>query len=125
MNAKNGIFIGVIFAAFILGFVALKQAMPEAKSDRIYKAIKVYSPYKFEKNMAGLTIIDTRDGRKEKPSNADVLLRMDELDQQWGKKHLKIVGDSVEVFGDNNQSIVKIFIESPQEKEWVKKFYGI
>ena len=125
MNVKSGIFIGVIFAAFILGFVALKQAMPEAKEDRIYKAIKVYSPYKFEKNMAGLTIIDTRDGRKEKPSNADVLYRMDELDQQWGKKHLRIVGNDVEVLGDHNQTVTKIFIQTDKEKAWVKKFFGI
>ncbi len=125
MNMKQGMFIGVIAAFLILGFVSMQRAMPDAKSDRIYKAIEVYSPYKLEKRMGGLTIVDSRDGRKEKPSAADVLLRLDELDEVWGKKHLKIENDAVVVFGDNNQSIVKIHIQTPQEKAWVKKFYGI
>jgi len=125
MNMKQGMFIGVIAAFLILGFVSMKRAMPAAKADRIYKAIQVYSPYKLEKRMGGLTIVDSRDGRKEKPSAADVLLRLDELDAKWGKKHLKIEGSEVIVIGDHNQSIVKIHIETPKEDAWVKKFYGI
>ncbi len=125
MTIKQGLFIGVVFAAFTLGFVALKQAMPDAKEDRIYKAIKVYSPYYFEKRLGGLTIVDRRDGHKEKPTAADVLLRMDELDQQWGKKHLTIVKDDVIVLGDHNQSITKIHMQTPKEKTWVKTFFGI
>ena len=125
MNMKQGLFIGVIAAFLVLGFVSMQRAMPAAKEDRIYKAIKVYSPYKLEKRMGGLTIVDSRDGRKEKPSAAEVLLRQDELDSQWGKKHLMIQNDDVIVLGDHNQSIVKIHIQTPQEKAWVKKFYGI
>jgi len=125
MNAKKGLFIGVLFAFLVMGFVAMQRAMPDAKEDRIYKAIKVYSPYKLEKRMGGLTIVDTRDGRKEKPSAAEILLRMDELDQEWGKKHLQVVENDVLVIGDNNQTIVKIYLETPEEKTWVKKFFGI
>ncbi len=125
MSIKQGIFIGLISAFLILGFVSMKRAMPVAKEDRIYKAIKVYSPYKLEKRIGGLTIVDSRDGRKEKPNAADVLLRLDELDEEWGKKHLKIEKDVVVVFGDNNQSIAKIYIQTPKESAWVKKFYGI
>ena len=125
MNAKQGIFIGLLFAFMVMGFVSMQRAMPSAKEDRIYKAIKVYSPYKLEKRMGGLTLVDTRDGRKEKPSASEVLLRLDELDKEWGKKHLKIIDNDVVVFGDHNQSIVKIFIETKEEKNWVKKFFGI
>jgi hypothetical protein len=50
---------------------------------------------------------------------------MDDLDRQWGKKHLKIVDNELVVLGDNNQTLTKIFIQTPKEKEWVKKFYGI
>ena len=103
----------------------MQHAMPEAKEDRIYKEIKLYSPYKLEKRMGGLSIVDTRDGRKEKPSAAEVLFRMDELDQQWGKKHLRIVENDVIVYGENNQSVAKIFIQTPKERKWVKKFFGI
>ena len=125
MNAKQGLFIGILFAFLIMGFISMERAMPNAKEDRIYKAIKVYSPYQFEKYMGGLAIVDKRDGFKEKPDSAEVLLRMDELDQKWGKDHLKIVDNSVVILGENNQSITKIHLQTPQEKEWVQKFFGI
>jgi hypothetical protein len=125
MNAKKGFFLGLLFAFFMLGFIAIQKATPEAKADRIYKEIKVYSPYKFEKRMGGLTIIDTRTGTKEKPNAADALYRMDELDQKWGKKHLKVEGNQLHVLGENNQTVAKIFIQDEQERSWLKKFYGI
>ena len=125
MNAKQGMFIGVLFAFLIMGFVSMQRSMPNAKEGRIYKAIKVYSPYQLEKRMGGLTIVDSRDGRKEKPSASEVLFRLDELDKEWGGKHLKVVDTDVIVMGENNQSIVKIFIETPEERDWLKTFYGI
>jgi len=125
MNVKKGVFIGFLFAFFILGFIAIQKATPAAKADRIYKEIKLYSPYKFEKRVGGLTILNVKTGEKEKPSAADVLYRMDELDQKWGKKHLRVEGDEVIVVGDNNQTVTKIFIENKKEREWLHSFYGI
>jgi hypothetical protein len=125
MNVKKGIFLGVVFAFFVLGFIAIQKATPAAKPERIYKAIKVYSPYKFEKRLGGLTIVDTRTGTKEKPDAADTLFRMDELDKKWGKKHLRVVGNNVVILGDNNQTVTKIFIETKKEREWLHNFYGI
>ena len=125
MNAKKGFFLGLLFAFFMLGFIAIQKATPEAKADRIYKEIKVYSPYKFEKRMGGIAIVDTRTGTKEKPNAADALYRMDELDQKWGKKHLKVEGNELHVLGENNQTVAKIFIQDEQERSWLKKFYGI
>ena len=125
MNAKKGILIGVIFASLILGFVSMKRAMPEAKEDRIYKELKVYSPYKLEKTIGGLNIIDKRTGEKEKPSSAELLHRLDELDSKWGHKHLRIVNSDLHIIGDNNQTITKIFIETQKEREFLKRFFGI
>jgi len=125
MNAKKGFFLGLLFAFFMLGFIAIQKATPEAKADRIYKEIKVYSPYKFEKRMGGLAIVDTRTGTKEKPNAADALYRMDELDQKWGKTHLRVEGNQLHVLGENNQTVAKIFIQDEQERSWLKKFYGI
>jgi len=122
---KKGFFVGLAFAFFALGFMAIQKATPDAKSNRIYKAIKIYSPYKFEQSMGGLTIINTKTDEKEKPDAADTLYRMDELDKIWGKKHLKIVDNDVIVLGDNNQTITKLFLKDNKEKSWVKKFYGI
>ncbi len=125
MNAKKGLFLGMLFAFFALGFIAIQKATPNAKPHRIYKEVKIYSPYKFEKSIGGLTIIDTRTGVKEKPDTADALYRMDELDKKWGKKHLKIVENDVVVLGDHNQTVSKIFIETKKERSWLKKFFGI
>ena len=125
MNVKKALFLGFLFAFLVLGFVAMQRALPQAKEDRIYKAIKVYSPYKLEKILGGLAIIDIRTGNKEKPSAAEVLLRYDELDKQWGSKHLKIEDNHVIILGENNQSITKIFIETPKEREFLRTFYGI
>lgn len=125
MNPKKAIFAGVIFAFFVLGVLSMQRALPQTKETRIYEAIKVYSPYKLEKRIGGLTIIDTQAGTKEKPSTEEVLHRLDELEQEWGKSHLKIEGNEVLVLGDNNQTVVKIFIETEQERAFLIKFYGL
>ncbi len=125
MKAKQGLFLGVLFAFFVLGFIAIQKATPDAKPHRMYKEIKIYSPYKFEKTIGGLAIIDTRTGTKEKPDAADALYRMDELDQKWGKNHLKIVENELVVLGDYNQTVSKIYIQTKKEKSWLKKFFGI
>jgi len=125
MGVKKGLMIGVVFAFFVMGFIAMKQAMPAPKEARIYKAIELYSPYKFKKKMSGLEIIDTRDGHKEDPSSADVMLRFDELNKKWGHKHLKVIDNKVVVLGDNNQTVSKIFIKTQKERAFLQKFYGI
>ncbi len=125
MNVKKGVFLGAIFAFFILGFVAIQKATPNKKEARIYKEIKVYSPYKFEKRMGGLTILNVKTGEKEKPNAADALYRMDDLDQQWGKEHLRVEGSEVVVTGESNQTVTKIFIQTKKEREWLHSFFGI
>jgi len=125
MTAKKGLFIGFLFAFLVLGFVSMQRAMPDAKEDRIYKEIKVYSPYKLEKRIGGLTIIDSRSGNKEKPEASEVLHRLDDLESKWGNKHLRVDNNYVVVLGENNQSITKIFIETTKEREFLQKFYGI
>jgi len=124
MNVKKGLIFGLMFAFLVMGVLSMQRAMPETKEKRIYKAIKVYSPYTMEKRIGGLTIIDVRDGRKEKPSAAEVLHRLDELDKEWGTEYLSIVGDQVVVMGENNQSVAKIHIENLQEREFVKHFFN-
>ena len=125
MKIQKALGLGAVFAFFILGVVAIKQASPAHKEDRIYKAISVYSPYKLEKRIGGLTIVDSRTGDKEKPASADVLLRFDEVNQIWGKSHLTIEGTDLLIAGDNNQSIVKVFIKNQNERDFLKTFYGI
>ena len=108
-----------------MGFISMQRATPDTKSDRIYSAIHVYSPYKVEKRIGGLTIIDSRTGTKEKPSAAEFYHRVDEVEKEWGSKHLKIENNDVLILGENNQTVVKIFLETEKEKKFVQSFYGI
>ena len=125
MNNRKWLIFGVVFAAIIMGVLSMKRAMPDAKNERMYKEIKVYSPYMFEKRMGGLTIVDKRDGRKEKPSAAEVHLRMDELNKEWGANHLRVENSDLIIVGDNNQTVVKIFIETQEERAYLHNFYGL
>jgi len=125
MSVKKGLIFGLLFGFLVLGILSMQRAMPEDKEARIYKAIKVYSPYKLEKRMGGLTIVNSQTGTKEKPSASEVLHRLDEVDKIWGKTHLVIKNNDVIVLGDNNQTVVKIFLETEKEKAFVKSFYGI
>ncbi len=122
---KKVLFFGVLAAFLVMGFLSMQRALPDAKEERIFKAIHLYSPYKVEKNIGGLVIIDSRSGIKEKPSNADVLHRIDELEKSWGHKHLTIDDDQVIIMGENNQSVAKVFIETDAERLWLDTFYGI
>ncbi|MDO8454329.1 MAG: hypothetical protein Q7S59_07145 [Sulfurimonas sp.] len=125
MSVKKGLIFGFFFAFLVLGVLSMKRAMPEVKEERIYKAIKVYSPYKLEKRMGGLTILNTQAETKETPASADVMHRLDEVEKEWGKSHLQLQEDYVIVLGDNNQTVVRIFLENEKEREFLKKFYGI
>ncbi|NOR58181.1 MAG: hypothetical protein GQ474_06635 [Sulfurimonas sp.] len=125
MNVKKGLIFGLLFGFLVLGILSMQRATPNNKEERIYKAIKVYSPYKLEKRMGGLTIVNKLTGKKEKPSAAEVLHRLDELDQEWGKDHLVVKDNDVVILGDNNQTVVKIFIETEKERTFLKTFYGI
>jgi len=107
-----------------MGYVSMQRAMPEAKEQRIYEAIEIYSPYKLEKRIGGLTILNLKTNKKEKPSAAEVLHRKDELDKQWAKKHLSIVNNDVIIKKDDNTT-VKIFIQTQKERDFIKSFFGI
>jgi len=125
MNVKRGLIFGFLFAFLVVGISTMKRSMPASKEVRIYKEIKVYMPYKLEKTVGGLAIIDKRDGSKEKPSATEVMLRLDEVEGQWGHKHLRIEGSQVLVLGDNNNTITKIFIETQKEHDFLKRFFGL
>lgn len=125
MSVKKALIFGFFTAFLILGILSVQRAMPAAKEERIYSAIKVYSPYVMEKRVGGLTIVDKRTGIKEKPSSKEVFLRMDELEKKWGKENLTIENNEVLIKGENNQTVVRIFLETEKERAFVKNFFGI
>jgi hypothetical protein len=119
------VFIFVLLAGFLtMGILSMKRAMPEAKEERIYKAIKVYSPYQLEKRIGGLSIVNKRENIKEKPSSAEVLHRLDELDKEWAKESLRVENNDVIITKEDNTT-VRIFIETPKERAFIKSFFGV
>jgi len=125
MNVKKGLIFGLMFAFLVMGVLSMQRAMPNQKNERIYGQILLYSPYKMDKRIGGLTIVDNRDGTKEKPSSAEVMHRMDELQVEWGRTHLKVENDDLVISGENNQTVAKVFIETEEERKFLQDFYGI
>ena len=123
--AKRVLIFTVLAAFLIMGGISMKRAMPEPKVERIYLIVKSYSPYQLEKRIGGLIIRDSRDEEfKEKPSSAEVLHRMDELDKAWFKGRLAIENSDIIITQEDNTT-VKIFMETPKERAFIKSFFGI
>ncbi len=118
-------FIGLIFVFIFLSFVAFNNAMPESKNKEVMSLISPYIPYKLEKRLAGLTIINTKTGTKEKPSNDIVYKRLDELEKSWGKKYLRINGSLLSINNDNNKSIKSFELKNKKQVNFVHSFFGI
>ena len=116
--------------ALIAGFtfvtlVAYKEARPIPKAP-IYKEIKNYSPYYREKRFGGFQIKSKVDANfKEKPTNMKIFHRMDELDKEWAKTHLKIVDNHVIISDENGTELSKISIETKEDADFVHSFFGI
>lgn len=126
MSLVKKVLISTFFLAFlIMGVISMKRAMPEHKEERIYLAIKEYSPYKLEKRIGGLEILNTKTNTKEKPSSAEVMHRLDEVNKEWGKTHLIVKNSTIIVLDDNKSTIAKIAIETKKERDFIKSFFGM
>ncbi len=125
MNVKKALIFAFFTAFLILGTLSMQRAMPEPKEDRIYIEIKAYSPYLIEKRIGGLTIIDKRYDKKEKPNASDLYHRLDELEKLWGKEFLKVEGNEVLITNEKGELVGKVLIENQKEREFLKNFFGI
>ena len=122
---KKALFLGVIFAFLVMGFLSMERAMPAHKENRIYNELKVYMPYILEKKVGGFAIIDKRTETKESPSAAEVMLRLDELEQLWGVEHLKIEDNMLLVNDNENKTIAKLPIQSQEERIFLEDFFSL
>ena len=119
-----------LFFALLAGFtfvtiVAYQEAKPIAKAP-IYQKIKEYSPYYIDKRFGGLQIMSKVDKEfKEKPNNMEVFHRLEFLEQEWGKTHLKVVENQVVVLDDNKTELIKLPILTPEDSKFMHSFFGI
>ncbi|RXJ57607.1 hypothetical protein [Candidatus Marinarcus aquaticus] len=120
----NLLFLGFLAIFFIIGYVSFKEALPEAKNERVYALIKPYLPYQVERRLGGFTVIDKLTGEKEKPPASEALKFMDSLDKQWGKEYLQIKQNQLYIL-NKEKKVLKTISLSASEKEWVKRFFEI
>ena len=119
-----------LFFALLAGFtfvtiVAYQEAKPIAKAP-IYQKIKEYSPYYIDKRFGGLQIMSKTDKEfKEKPSNMEVFHRLEFLEKEWGKTHIKIIDNQVAIFDDNQTELTKIPLSSKENSDFMNSFFGI
>lgn len=125
MKVSNLFMVGLTILFFTLGFQALQDAKPEAKSERVYQALKEYMPYYLEKRVGGFQIMKKGSKEKEKPPITEVFKRLEQLEKGWGEKHLKIVANDLIIMDDNKTQIGKISFHLDEEKTWTKTFFMI
>ena len=118
-----GIALGLGF--FLMAFVAFINGQPQKRDRRVYMQLKPYIPYKIEKKMSGLYILDTKTGKKIEPSNREVYNVLDNLEKDWGAAHLRLQGDHLIVVGDANKTLKTITLPDPKAKAWVRKFFEL
>ena len=116
----------LMLAFFGLGISAFIQSKPSHKNERVYTTVKKYSPYYTDQRIGGIQILSKEDSEfKEKPDNMDLFKRLDELEREWAKTHLK-VGNNVLIILDNNGTQqATLPLNTQEEIDFTHHFYGI
>jgi len=125
MKSKNLLIVAFFIIFMFLGLQALKEGMPSDKNERVYTILQKHMPYVVEKRAGGFSIKSKITGIKEKPPAKDIFLRLEQLEQQWGKEFLKLDKNILIVLDQNKKEATKIFLETEDEKKWVKEYFQI
>jgi len=122
---KNYLFIALTIGMTLMAFFAFQQAKPTAKAP-IYKEIQNYSPYFIDKRFGGLQIMSKEDKEfKEKPNNMELFHRLEFLEKEWAKKHLKIINRKVVITDNEGVELTSIDISNIEDENFIHSFYGI
>jgi len=116
-----------LFLGFLIaGITLFIQAKPSHKNARVYKIVREYSPYYLQKTIGGLNIKKKGDKKfKESPDNAKLFKRFELLEKEWGKKHLKLNGTTLEILDNNNSIIKKVKLKNRDEINFITNYYGV
>jgi len=124
MKSKNLLIVAFFIIFMFLGLNALKQGMPSDKNERIYTYLQKHMPYEVEKRAGGFSIKSKITGIKEKPPAKDIFLRLEQLEQLWGKEFLKLDKNILIVLDKDKKEVSKILLKTDDEKKWVKEYFG-
>jgi hypothetical protein len=116
------LFLGFLF----ISIVTFINSKPSSKNARVYKIVKEYSPYYFQKSFGGLKILSKEDKNfKEEPENTKLFKRFEELERNWGKKHLKIKDNKLEIYDNSNKLLKTVELKTKDEVDFVHRYYGV
>jgi len=117
--------------ALMLGFLALGisafiQSKPSQKNERVYTAVKQYSPYYTQQYMGGIQIMNKEDTEfKDQPDSTKLFKRLDELEKTWGQKHLKVLNNVLIILDNNGTQLSSLPLNTQEEINFTHTFYGI
>ena len=122
---KKYLFPALAIALTLMAIMAFQQAKPTPKAP-IYKEVQKYSPYYLDKRFGGLQIMSKSDENfKEKPNNMEVFHRLEYLEKEWAKTHLKQLNNKLIIMDNNGTEITSLSISSNEDKNFIHSFYGI
>ena len=126
MNRKtsNLLLLGFFLGFFVIGYITFKDALPNDKNKRVYELLKPHFDYVLDPSMSGFSIKYKLTNEKENPPASEVVKRVDEIDKEWGKEHLRLIGNKLEVLDKNKNIISIINLENEKEVTWVKLFFN-
>lgn len=116
---------GLSLGFFMIALVVFIKAQPESRNNHVYEQLKPYIPYKIEKKIGGLRIRNTQTGEKFEPHNSDVFHVFDNLEKDWGAKHLRLEGNNLIVLDDNNKTVKTIQLQNEDERAFVHRFFEL
>jgi hypothetical protein len=120
------IVMAVVGVMFFLVSVAFIMGKPQHRDSRIYPIVREYSPFVVENGLGGLKI-KRRDNPSfsEEPDAVNFYSRMEELEREWAKRHLKREAGELLVMDDNGTVLKRIELKSESERRFVKEYYGV
>jgi hypothetical protein len=121
---RKYLFPALALGFFLISFVTLINSKPEHRNKRVYELIKPYMPYKIEKKVSGLKIIDTTSGKKYEPKTSDFYHVLDNLEKDWGDRYLRVEGNRLIIVDDENRTIKTILLQNRDERAYIKEFFG-
>jgi hypothetical protein len=119
------LFMAIGLGLIFMSIIAFQQGKPTQKAP-IYKEVKKYSPYYIDKRFGGLQIMSKSDKEfKEKPKNIELFRRLDYLEKDWGKNHLKVVENQLTILDDNGTIITSVSVTNQEDINFLHTFYGL
>jgi hypothetical protein len=123
-SKKLGFALGAVMI-FLAG-VAFIMGRPPHRDARIYPIVQHYTPFRVENGLGGLKILRKDNPKfKEEPDAVNFYGRLQELERQWAKTHLKLRGDTLEILDDQGKVVKSVPLKNAEEKRFVQTYYGV